>query len=79
MALIGSATTWRQAIMATIDTTDLDAGEITFLENSWQAICDAHILHIVQNSLLLTAVTGTSPSGPVTGIGVGTPPISGIS
>jgi len=78
MPLIGSATTWRDSIIATIDTTDLNASELTKLNAFWLSICQVHETHITANSLINTIVTGTSPSGPVTGTGLGTPPVTGI-
>ena len=35
MALIGSAAVWKTAVMGTLNTTDLNAGEIATLEAFW--------------------------------------------
>lgn len=76
MALTGSAATWKTAIMATINTSGLNASEITTLETFWLGICQVHETHIITNASISTTVV---VEGPLAGVGTGTPPATGIS
>jgi len=75
MALIGSASVWRDAIVAGIDTTGLSVAEVTTLKAFWLVICQAHETHIVTNALLNTIVATPNT---LVGTGQGIPPITGI-
>jgi len=75
MGLIGSALDWRDAIIATLDTTDLDASEIATLEAFWLGVAEVHITHITANSLINTIVATPDT---LKGTGLGTPPLTGI-
>jgi len=75
MALIGSAATWKTALIATLNTGDLSAGEIATLEAFWLGVLGVHVTHITTNALLSTVV---STPDTFTGVGVGTPPATGI-
>lgn len=76
MALTGSASVWRDSIIATINTADLSASEITKLETFWLNVCQVHETHIITNAFISTNVV---VAGPLTGVGTGTPPATGIS
>jgi len=76
MALIGSASVWRDSIIATISTGDLSAGELTILKTFWLNVCQVHETHIVTNALINTIVTTPDT---INGTGIGTPPTTGIS
>lgn len=67
MALAGTASTWRDAIVANLDLTGLSVAEENIVKSAWLNICSTHITHITGNSLTLTTgVTGTgSPGGPL--------------
>ena len=75
MALIGSAAVWKTAVMGTLNTTDLNAGEIATLEAFWLGVLGVHITHITANSLINTIVATPDT---LKGTGLGTPPITGI-
>jgi len=75
MALIGSAAVWKTAVMGTLNTTDLNAGEIATLEAFWLGVLGVHVTHITANSLISTIV---STPDTINGVGAGIPPITGI-
>lgn len=67
MALIGTATIWASSVIAAIDTTGLTAGEITTIQDAWEAILGIHISHLTGNTLVSTTVTGVTGTGPAGG------------